>query len=537
MKISEWIRTKLLQFLKIEKLSNNPDDERLTFINDDEAVKMFEVRANKMWFVGSGDELLNFYTQARVNELPNNPIYNRNKRHYFWEESVDECDIKRIHSGIPNAIVTTLTNVIGYPKIKAEGWDKIECENDFCTKLTQQARPLTLVCGWGAWKVNFNTTLSKYPLWEYYDAEDVEYIIKQGLIIGIIYKNYYKKNKTNYLLLETRYRENGNSYIEFNLFRNGKNNDITPCDLSELDELAGLENQVIEGLNKILGVPSRYFYDSLNAKYGKSIYNGKLDLFDMLDEIWSQASQTNRVSTPVEYYSPDVLEHTANGKPMMPQLYNRQFMQKAGVPDGEGNMSNDIITTQPDLNFDKYGGLAKDVLDYILTGVLSPATMGIDVAKKDNADAQREKEKVTIMTRNNIISAETKMLRDIVNLSLMLKEYMETGKITLQEYDVNINYNEFANPSLENEIQVLGSAWSNGQLSTERYVDLLWSDKLSDEDKLKEMQWLDDNRQQENNMMGVFSNDENRIGNIISNAGNEQEEPATSEEQVPINNL
>lgn len=513
MTIKEFIKNKILKFLGIERLSSNPNDERLTFISNDDEIKQSEIKANRVWYIGSGDELLNYYTEKEVSGFAKNPIYNRNKRNYFWGLSSQECDIKRIHSGIPRAIIDTLTNIVGMPSIDepTKEWDKIAEENDFSNKLVQQARPLTLVCGYGAWKINFNSDISEYPLWEFYDAEFVEYIYQCGVLVGIIFKSFYKNAKNeDFVLLETRYKAQGNSYIEYQLFKLKKGNELQEVNLDAVPELKDIprEKQVITGLNKILAVPSRYLYDAQNPKYGKSIYSGKLDFFDMLDEIWSQASQTNRVSTPVEYYNPEVLERGNGGFSGVPNLYNRQFVQKAGVPDGDGNINNDIQTTQPDLNFEKYGALAFDVLGYILTGILSPATLGIDVAKRDNAEAQREKEKVSIMTRNTIIATETKMLREIVTLSLMLKEYIDTGNITLKDYNIEIKYSEFANPSFENELQILGNAWSQGQLPTKDYVEMLWADKISDADKLERIKWLDENKAKSEDMSGLFNENE-----------------------------
>ena len=529
MTLKEWIKKKILKRQGIEKLDENPNSERLTFIADNDQLKVAEIQANKVWYLGSGDELLNFYTQKQAVGFAKNPIYNRNKRNYFWSLSAEECNIKRVHSGIPNMIITTLTNAIGMPDIQCEGWDEIANENDFKHKLTQQARPLTLAAGFGAWKVNFNKKLSNQPLWEFYDGEFVEYEYKAGLLIGIIFKSYYKKDGKNYVLLETRSKANGNSYIEYNMFRLGKSDEVEEVNKSIFPELGDLENVVIPNYNKILAVPSRYFYDPLNPRYGKSIYAGKLDMFDFLDEIWSQASQTNRVSTPVEYYAPDSLDRSVNGSIGTPNLYNRQFVQKAGVPDGEGNTSDDIITTQPDLNFDKYGGLAKDVLDYILTGVLSPASLGIDLSRKDNAEAQREKEKITIMTRDNVIDAETIMLKNMVEISLDIKQFLDSGVIETRQYEINIKYNEFANPSFENQIQVLGSAWVNGEISTPKYVDLLWGDKLDDEAKLAEIEWLDKHQKE-------LSANEEMVPDLPE-YGSESEEIESDQEQMPSDNL
>lgn len=529
MTLKDFIIKKILRRQGVERLDTDPNSERFTFISNNDDIKLGEIKANKVWYLGSGDELLNYYTERQAIGFAKNPIYNRNKRNYFWALSAEECNIKRVHSGIPNMIITTLTNVIGMPDIKAEGWNEIAEENDFSHKLTQQGRPLTLATGFGGWKVNFNTALSKQPLWEYYDGEYVEYIYKAGLLIGIIFKSFYKKSDKNYVLLEVRSKANGNSYIEYKLFRLEKNDEVTEVDKDLFPELGGLKDIVIPNYNQILAVPARYFYDPLNPKYGKSIYAGKLDLFDMLDEIWSQASQTNRVSTPVEYYSPDALDRSVNGSIGVPNLYNRQFVQKAGVPDGDGNLSNDIITTQPDLNFDKYGGLAKDILDYILTGVLSPASLGIDVSRKDNADAQREKEKITIMTRNNIIDAETIMIRKIVEISLDIKQYLATQQIVKQEYEIDIKYNEFANPSFENQIQILGTAWVNGEISTPKYVDLLWGDTLDNEGKLKEIAWLDEHQKELNTNEDMVPD--------LSELANDDQATEEDQESMPSNNL
>ena len=542
MTIIEFIKQKIFKFKKVNRLSENPVDSKFAFINNDEAIKLLDIKAYKTWYYGSGDELLNFYTSQRIDGFMKNIIYERNNRNFFWSQSVTECKIKRVHSGIPNAIISTLSNVLGDPDISVDqyqdAWDAIAEENDFTVKLTQQARPLTMACGYGAWKVNFNTSFSKFPLWEYYDAENVKYIVKSGILVGIIFKSFYKNKKgDDYCLFETRYRENGNSYIDFDLFKLDKNSELIKADFSEIEELSSrdLTPKVIEGLDMVLAVPSRYFYDALNQEYGKSLFCGKLDLFDFLDEVLSQASQTNRVSTPIEYYNPDIIGRGPNGEVGIPNSYNRQFIMKSGVPNGEGENNNDVETTQPDLNFDKYGNLASDVLDYCLIGVLSPASMGIDVAKKDNADAQREKEKITIMTRNNIIAAETKMLKQIVKISLMLKQYIDNNEITIKDFNIDVNYNEFANPSFETQLQILGQAWANGEISTEKYVELLWGDKLSEEDKAKEIAWLDEHLNTGDD--AFLNDDENEFRAGLSQFGGREEETIRPQEQRAIDNL
>ena len=502
MLLGDVIRNRILKFLKLDKI-NNPADERLTFISDQENIDIQNIKEAKTWYIGDSNELLNYYTDEQVFGDTREPIYNRNRRNYFWALSSQEADIKRVHSGVPNAIVTTLVNVIGQPTIKCEDKgiqeviDKIIESNDFWHIFNQQQMPLTMVEGWGAYKINIRKDLSDEPIIQYYEATNVKFAVSSGVLVGIVYLDYYDYNNKKYVLVETRRKANGNSYIEFELYLMESGNEVKKVELSTIPEIADLKNVVIEGFNEVLGVACKFFYDPLNKNYGRSIFTGKIDLFDDLDQILSQDSQTVRVSTPVEYYPVELLERQKNGRPLMPKVYNRQYVQKEGIPDGDGHIDGTIQTTQPQLNFDQYSANAKAKLDFILTGLLSPATMGIDIAKKDNADAQREKEKVTIMTRRNIIDREEKIVKKLLSLCLNVKEYMATEKITIKDYDFSVTFDEFANPSFESELQVLGQAWSDGTISTEKYVELLWGDKLSDEDKQKEIRYLDLNRQKD----------------------------------------
>ena len=521
MTLNEYVKGKVLKYLKIDKLEGTPNDNRLTFISDDEAIRVENIRANKIWYIGDGDELLNYYTNQAAYGWVSNPIYNRNRRNYFWGISSVETNIKRIHSGIPRALIDTITNIVGLPKIKTDPrWERIADNNNFSFRLLQQVRPMSLVEGDGCWKINFNTKLSKTPLFEYYGAEDWEPIVQSEILMGIIFKSYYKDSKDrNYVLIETRSLEEDGCLIEYNLFRLGKKNDLSEADFENVPELAWLKDNPRQfiGVRKLFAQPVKFYYNPLYKNRGKSLYDGAIDFFDMLDEIWSQASQTDRVSTPVEYYDTSILDRTRDGIPILPTKYNRQYVATVRPTTGDGVVKQDgIVTTQPDLNFDKYGMLASDVLSYILIGRLSPSSLGIDVAKKDNAEAQREKEKQTLFTRNTIIDQETKQLKELINMALIIQDYLDTGVMNNTDYDVSITYDEFANPSFESELQILGPALSQGHISIKQYLRLLWGDKLDEAELAEEQQYLEENQQKDDldleAMMNANANNENLPG-------------------------
>ena len=525
MTLTERIRKRILKFLGLEHLSDDPNSSRYTFINDEEVIKEQHLNECKIWYVGDSDELQNYYTNRDLSGNAKEPIYNRNKPNYFWGIAVDkdEKPVKKVHSGLPRAIVDTLSNIIGMPEITAED-EKVNQtikgilqNNDFVRKLTQEARPLTLVEGWGAWKINFDKSLSDWPIFQYYEGKDVDFVIQSGILIGLIFKDYYEYKNKKYVLIETRRIADGNSIIEYELFRYDSK-DVTSVPLNTIEELAKLDPNglTIPGVKKVIGVPCKYFYDVFNKDYGRSIFTGKLDIFDDIDQCLSQASQTDRVSTPVEYYPVDLLERDGNGNTKYPNVYNRQFVGVPSYPDGDGKATGKIETSQPQLNFNQYIERYHSLIDVALTGILSPASMGFDVSKKDNADAQREKEKVTIFTRDNVMDAETRQLKELISIALMIKEYIETDAISIKDYDISIKYCEFANTSFESLATILLPLWSQGGISSEMYVNKLYGDSLSEEEKKQEIARLEENKKADNIDIGDFGLEDD--GNYEDNA-------------------
>lgn len=533
MNVLDIIRDKVLKFLKLDKLADDPTSERLTYINDLSDINKQDMDEARVWYIGDSNELLNYYTNKQIYANNNEPIYNRNRSNYFWGISSQEAQIKRVHSGVPKSIVDTLTNVINFPMIttsfegKELDTNKLLEETELKRKTMQEQLPLTMAIGWGAWKIEISPKLSEFPIVQYYEARNVEFISKQDKIIGLIFKDYYTQNGKDYILFDTRrLDENDDSCVEYELFRLKKNGGCEPCELSELPELANLQDVRLPNYKHLLGVPCRFFHNPNNPNYGRSIYYGKYDLFDDLDQSLSQRSQTSRVSTPVEYYPTDILErNSSNGTPILPSVYNRQYVRKDSIPNGDGTVNDTIQTTQPVLNFEQYNTEQNAILGMILNGILSPATMGIDISKKDNAEAQREKEKVTIMTRNNIMSEESRILRELISVLWAMTAYIKTGSIPLGDFDVSVKYSAFANPSFESLSQTLLPLWQAGAISDEFFVERLYGDSLGKKEKEQEIMALKMNRKREDDLtLSAFGGDKGDGQEMGGDMDEEEEE-------------
>lgn len=519
MTIKEWIRKKVLGLLKVSQYEGLPqEEERLTFINDKDAITRAHIREYNVWYKGDSDELLNYYTRENLIGYNYEPWYSRNKRSYFWSISSTEGDIKRTHSGQMRNIVDTLTAIVGLPEVKGghpelkqnnivnENLEAILEENNFWDIFRQEQLPMTMVEGWGCYKIAWDKDLSDNPIPMYYRAEDVEFIYKMKRISGIIFKDYYTDGKKQYLITETRYTSNGNLRVEKEIFliegNAQDNSSVKKISFADVPAFGDIDDKIeITNYKGLLATPCIILKDSSGEMHGRSFFAGKIDLFDDLDQLLSQSSNTVRRSTPIEYLNTDFLERDKKtGMPKQPKAYDRKYINVKGAKtaDGTTNTSEPVTVTQPNLDFSKYSTEAVQVLLQIMNGIISPATLGVDIAKKDNAEAQREKEKVTIFTRNMVTNCEQRILKNLFNELLCAKELMDTGVITTREYNISITFPEFADDSYENKITVLGDQLSKGNISYEMYLSKLYGGKLSDAEYERELKFLRENHQQEN---------------------------------------
>jgi hypothetical protein len=122
-----------------------------------------------------------------------------------------------------------------------------------------------------------------------------------------------------------------------------------------------------------------------------------------------------------------------------------------------------------------------------LQGVLSPSTLGIDTKKLDNAEAQREKEKATLYTRQNFIELLESTIPQLVITVINVDSIMTNNFIISDDIEVKLKFGEYANPSFESQVETIGKARQNGVMSITTSVDELYGDSKSDEWKVEEV--------------------------------------------------
>lgn len=463
-RMTETIRNGMRSFLRIEPAQQNVFQitEALDFNGN--AAK------NRIWYRGNADELSQLYKA-----LPG-----EGNRTRFWAVvPTAGMEIEKNHTGIPGIIVDTLAAVVisDMNAVKIEGknqilWDDIARDNKF-EILMEEAVTDTLVVGDGAFRISFDPDLTRFPIIEFVPGDKVEFKYSRNRLKEILFRSYYRYQTKEYVLEETY----GYGYIRTILLYDGKE-----VPLNTVPDTAPLKREVIFDNSFMMAEAFKIFKSSRYKNRGGSIFDKKGDSFDNLDEVWSQWMDALRKARSKEYIPDSMLpKNPHTGEVLKPNAFDNAYI-KHESPMTEG-VAPKIEVIQPTIPTESYLSTYMTALDLCLQGIISPSTLGIDVKKLDNADAQREKEKATLYTRNKIVDSLQDTIPRLVNATL--KAYATWKKQTPEDTKVDISWGEYANPSFESQVETVTKARIGQIMSLEASVEELYGDS-------KEQKWKDE---------------------------------------------
>lgn len=233
-------------------------------------------------------------------------------------------------------------------------------------------------------------------------------------------------------------------------------------------------------------------------------------MLDDLDQSFSQAANTDRRAAPIETFDVDFADRDAKtGEPKMPKTFERKFLQVKGKVNayGEKDTSKPIEVTQPQLTTEIFDNHILALERTIVNGHLSPATLGLDIDKKDRAkDDSKRDISVTLFTRNHLVREDEKQIRNIVRQLMVAKEFLATGKVfhKPEDWDVEVSFDEFSDQSFEVKLEALSSVLVNSGISPEMYVKKVYGNTISDEERKREVEWVEEQhkKQPEDDQMG-----------------------------------
>jgi len=471
--LGDGVRNAVMRLLRI-----NPAPAQQSIIIQEPLSYESNVLRNRLWYRGDPSELDQFYKQ--LSSATNDSV----AASRFWA-AVPSADlqIRKIHSGLPAMIVDRITDIVtvDFDGIELETemllkrWDEISEDNKF-PELLGESIAETLVAGDGAFKLVVDPDVSEYPIIEFYGGERVEYRTVRDRLQEIVFLSEYTHRDKTYRLEETY----GRGYIRTRLF----DDQGREVPLGTVPETAKLVPEVIYAGDFLMAVPMRFFKSPKWPGRGKSIFEAKADSFDALDEVISQWIDAIRAGRVQKYIPEDLIPRDPRtGATLRPNPFDNQFIKVGAVmaEDAKGQ----ITTVQPQILYEAFVESYANALDMCLQGIISPATLGIDLKKTDNAEAQREKEKTTLYTRGKIIDALNEVIPRLVDVTLKVQDTMQ--RRAPGEYEVSIKFGEYASPDFDTVVETVGKARSFGIMSIERAVEELYGDSWTDEEKAEEI--------------------------------------------------
>ncbi len=447
-----------------------------------------DVIRSQLWYRGDSSELFQFFhqTDGGVNS--------------FWGSVPANEKIRKIHSGLPAIIVDTLAYIVKSDlddvKTDRTEWKKIS-EEIYFENLVGKAVCDTLVDGDGAFKISVDTDISAFPIVDFVGADKVRYDYRRGILNEVIFMTDYSIKSSVYRL-EEHY---GKGYIRSILYDSNGNE----TSLDSVPELACIPPVVNFDGGYIMAVPLKFYSSKKYQNRGKSIFDGgKSDCFDALDEVISQWWDAIRAGR-VQKYIPECMipRNFTDGSLKSVNSFGTDFIT-VEQPVSETAERPKIEVVQPDIEYEAFANAYTNCLLMCLQGLVSPATLGIDVGKMQSADAQREKKDVTGNTRNTITSALENALTKLIEA--VLYTYDNMRKIPLRDCGkITVSFGEYAAPDFDSRVETVGKAGTYGIMSVETQVEELWGSSKDDEWKQAEVRRIMSER-------GLMEDDEPSVG-------------------------
>ena len=474
------------------------------------------IQEYQVWKTGSGDLIRHFYTNGGNNS---------GELNYFWQKALPNT-IKR-HTGIPKMISNKMGTILFGSDFKVEANvyqdDNASKPNETASKQAQEVidaltdkcnllakfRDMAVKeswCGHSFIKFNYDLSLSQYPILETFDLTQAEAVVERGVTKAIIFKSYYTKkkslnsNEVDKFRFEETYSTNqyGDATIENHLYKlepNGKTKEVDLTTIPETENILPL--YTFEGLKGMLAfhksnkLPNNEFSHSV---YGASDYEGAIDSFDALDEIYSELAYETRNNKTIRFIPSTMIPKFEDGTTNFDIMgFITAFQQIEGSLDQSAK--NELTVQQIQ---DKTASLIDKFKNALVTAInnagLSPLALGITGLESISAgeSSQRERNRVTLETRKDKINNYwTPFLVEVYTQLIAFNNYLiktvgakQNQKVSVKNLDfetVDITF-DFGNYVVENETEVIarwGAAKQSGLASIEtgvREIHPEWTD-------------------------------------------------------------
>jgi len=441
---------------------------------------------NSKWQSGVVEELEYFYkiTYPKLIGYNATPVIS-----YFWYKVTPKTI--RVHSGIPALISKSMVSLIAAPGLNYDVEDNEEAtdrlwailqDNNFEDKLFPDGVVYESYGGYFGFKISQDDSITPYPIIELVSPENLEVMQERGRLVGFIFKHH-KREGDNDIEIHEIYRKNGDFQTEITYRKyQYKQAKLVEVDFNR-DEREEYQDMILNTpLPAVLKNNTAINTQFKGAPYGVSDYANSQSLFNSMDEVLSQMMTAIRFARPKRFISQDLLVNTPTGRKAQFDDFETDYEIVQSDPDNATEQYKQFDTS---VSIEVYKQAYMTLLQQALNNAgLSPTSVGLTglEAIAASADSQREREKTTLRTREMKLKLWREALNDLFVKLLQFDDVVNRGTAP-GEYQINISFNDYSIPSIEQRIDTATKALNGGLVDVKHAIDMLFLDDLNDDEK------------------------------------------------------
>lgn len=321
-----------------------------------------------------------------------------------------------------------------------------------------------------AYRIGVDQSLSDKPIIDLIEPQFLDINYHRGCVKSFVIKQP-APNDPSYELREIHYKnESGFVCIDYMFAIDNKYIDMTDESLVkqclQVFDMRSLPKNVCLPFKDFLIV----FKKNANCN---QLYKGQrgvpdiqgLDTIeDALTESISDLIDAIRKGGVKEYVSDQLIPQDENGNDIKLNHFNKTIIiTKGSTSMGEGNKLWQV--TQGDIRWEAYTRTIQNLMSVAINKAgLAPTTLGLTGLESINssAEAQDAREKTSMRTREIALDSWRVTLKELLNKYLQVRDYMSGNTIIDYSDLINITFNEYTNPTLENITNVLAKQVQTG---------------------------------------------------------------------------
>lgn len=456
------------------------------------------------WFMSNINYLIQFYTMWR--REPVEILSGNRQTWYEWTE--DKTDVQMVHAPVAPFITTMMRDLVfsGPVDIKINGPKRLnerlqkafaENENDIQNFL-KKADMMESVGGTILIKANYDKSISEYPILEYYEVDKIDYMERFGRMTNLITVDTFSKGDREYSLICEHTRKG----ITYKLYRDGNEVPMTEVYAPGSEPVGFIYGQdeatgedilgPILGVWKMRNIVSKEFYD---MKLGASDYEGHIDSFQMLDEIYSRFINQIRATQPVLFMSEELMgyrtSHTGELLINKPKDLGVKVYELSG---GLSNVDGRAIAAMFNRDVPKLEGVTElaSAFEWVLRQILvmmfiAPSTGNIDtesVGSNTTGSSLFKREQSTHLLRKQMIESWTTAIKNIVRLMCQWFDIID-GKVIPNSYDdlnIDVSFPDIDMDDFESRLNQAIQGFVAGLFNIKEGVKHAFKGKMSETD-------------------------------------------------------